>query len=288
MDSKGNMTIELGLILVIILFITGIVLSFTEMANEKIVKQEEMEHVETLIERTADNLINTPGNPEDWEKYAKGTPGLAIINEENAIVPSSISYFKLKALGSNYNRLVDEKLFDSKIKTSMELIPQESIISSVKVGHEDEGKNVFSANRHVICDFYKKYVIKDFKSKGKCNHNHKQDSHSCNYFKTFKGNLKYSDYYLIADEDELYDLEYLVDTTRMLKHEGWETLPSEKIYLNDKFDFYGDKDAIVFVHLNKKNPKAVIVSVPKDFDKDNLRYDYFRANECKFILKGWY
>ena len=116
MDSKGNMTIELGLILVIILFITGIVLSFTEMANEKIVKQEEMEHVETLIERTADNLINTPGNPDDWEKYAKGTPGLAIINEEDTIIPNSISYFKLIALKNNYNKLVDEKLFNSKIK----------------------------------------------------------------------------------------------------------------------------------------------------------------------------
>lgn len=288
MDSKGNMTIELGLILVIILLITGIILSFTEMANEKIVKQEEMEHVETLIERTADNLINTPGNPDDWEKYAKGTPGLAIINDEDTIIPNSISYFKLIALKNNYNKLVDEKLFNSKIKTSMELIPQESIISSVKIGHEDEGKNVFSTNRLVICDFYKKYVIKDFKSKGKCNHNHKQDLNSCNYFKTFKGNLKYCDYYLIADEDEVYNLEYMVDTTKMLKHEGWQTMPSEKIYLNDKFDFYGDKDAIVFVHLNKKNPKAVIVSVPKDFDKNNLKYDYFRANECKFILKGWY
>ena len=194
MDSKGNMTIELGLILVIFLLITGIILSFTEMANEKIVKQEEMEHVETLIERTADNLINTPGNPDDWEKYAKGTPGLAIINEEDTIIPNSISYFKLIALKNNYNKLVDEKLFNSKIKTSMELIPQESIISSVKIGHEDEGKNVFSTNRLVICDFYKKYVIKDFKSKGKCNHNHKQDLNSCNYFKTFKGNLKYCDY----------------------------------------------------------------------------------------------
>lgn len=288
MDSKGNMTIELGLILVIILFITGIVLSFTEMANEKIVKQEEMEHVETLIERTADNLINTPGNPDDWEKYAKGTPGLAIINEEDTIIPNSISYFKLIALKKNYNKLVDEKLFNSKIKTSMELIPQESVISSVKIGHEDEGKNVFSTNRLVICDFYKKYVIKDLKNKGKCNHDHKQDLHSCNYFKTFKGNLKYCDYYLIADEEEVYNLEYMVDTTKMLKHEGWQTMTSEKIYLNDKFDFYGDKDAIVFVHLNKKNPKAVIVSVPKNFDKNNLRYDYFRANECKFILKGWY
>ncbi len=288
MDSKGNMTIELGLILVIILLITGIILSFTEMANEKIVKQEGMEHVETLIERTADNLINTPGNPEDWEKYAKGTPGLAIINEEDTIIPNSISYFTLIALKNNDNKLVDEKLFNSKIKTSMELIPQESIISSVKIGHEDEGKNVFSTNRIVMCDFYKKYVIKDFKSNGKCNHAHKQDLHSCNYFKTFKGNLKYCDYYLIADEDEVYNLEYMVDTTKMLKHEGWQTMPSEKIYLNDKFDFYGDKDAIVFVHLNKKNPKAVIVSVPKDFDKNNLKYDYFRANECKFIFKGWY
>ena len=287
MDSNGNITIELTLVLIMILLAVGILLSFSEMSTQKIVKQTEKEHVETLANRAVDNLINSPGNPNDWEKNAKGTPGLAIINEENQIIPNSISYFKILTLGSEYKKLVDEKLFDSKIKTSMELIPQESTISSVKIGSEDESENIFSVNRYVVCDFYKKYVIKDFKNKGICNHDHKQDLHSCNYFKAYKGNLRFSDYYLIVDEKEK-NLKYLVDTTRMLKHDGWQTLLSDKVYLNDEFDFYDDNDAIVFVHLSKKNPKAVLVSVPKDFDKNNLKYDYFRTNECKFILKAWY
>ena len=165
MDSNGNITIELTLILIMILLAVGILLSFSEMSTQKIVKQTEKEHVETLANRAVDNLINSPGNPNDWEKNAKGTPGLAIINEENQIIPNSISYFKILTLGSEYKKLVDEKLFDSKIKTSMELIPQESTISSVKIGSEDESENIFSVNRYVVCDFYKKYVIKDFKNK---------------------------------------------------------------------------------------------------------------------------
>ena len=56
----------------------------------------------------------------------------------------------------------------------------------------------------------------------------------------------------------------------------------------DKFDFYDDTSAIVFVHLDKAKTKAVIVSVPKNFDKDKLNYDYFITNECNLILKAWY
>lgn len=47
----------------------------------------------------------------------------------------------------------------------MEVIPKESSISSVKIGSPDDGKNVYSVNRMVKCDFYKKYVVKDFQTK---------------------------------------------------------------------------------------------------------------------------
>jgi hypothetical protein len=63
---------------------------------------------------------------------------------------------------------------------------------------------------------------------------------------------------------------------------------SDVIYLNDKFDFYDDDSAVVFVHLDKPHPKALLVSVPKNFDKDFLEYDYFRTNECEFVMKAWY
>jgi len=32
----------------------------------------------------------------------------------------------------------------------------------------------------------------------------------------------------------------------------------------------------------------VLISLPKNFDKDFLEYDYFRTNECELILKAWY
>ena len=59
-------------------------------------------------------------------------------------------------------------------------------------------------------------------------------------------------------------------------------------HLEHKINFYDDSDAIVFVHFDKPNAKAVLVNVSKNFDKNNLKYDYFRTNECQFILKVWF
>lgn len=89
------------------------------------------------------------------------------------------------------------------------------------------------------------------------------------------------------DSDEKYDLKYIIDTTQS-KNKNWKLLLSDTIYLNDKINFYDDNDAIVFVHFDKPNAKAVLVNVSKNFDKNNLKYDYFRTNECQFILKAWF
>ena len=122
--------------------------------------------------------------------------------------------------------------FDSKIKTSMEVIPKESSISSVKIGSPDDGKNVYSVNRMVKCDFYKKYVVKDFQTKGKCNHNHK-DGYSCNYFKIYRNYLRSNDYYLLIDKDSADNLKWCMDNTR-IKLPVVESVTSNKIYLNNR------------------------------------------------------
>ncbi|MDO5860117.1 hypothetical protein [Methanobrevibacter sp.] len=288
MDSRGNISLEIGIVLIIVLMITGVVLSLSEISTQKIVKESENEHIETLIGQSVNNLINNPGTPQDWEVHEKGIPGLAIVNEENQIIPNSVSYSKLMALSSNYDKYVNKYLFDSKIKTSMELIPYKSSISSVKIGNAEDSNNVHSVNRLVKCDFFKKYVIKDFQNDGKCNRNHDQDSHSCNYFKIFKGNLRTSNYYLLIDDSEKYNLKYFLDTTRLVKEKSWKTLISNRVYLNDEINFYDDTSAVVFIHLDKKDAKAILVSVPKTFDKDKLKYDYFTTNDCEFILKAWY
>ena len=288
MDNRGNIVVEMAFVLIITLMIAGVVLNTSNLLTNKAITAEESENMGTMISEVADNLINNPGVPDDWEKNGKGTPGLAIINEEGGTVANSISYQKFIALKGNYKKLVDEKLFQSKVKTSMELIPQKSSISSVKIGDKNEGGDVFSVNRLVKCDFYKGFVVKDFIYGGKCNHNHDQDKASCNYFKIFKGNLKKSNYYLLIDSGENGDLEYMIDTTRVVKERYWETPGSDKIYLNDKINFYDDTSAVVFIHFSKPNAKAVLISVPKNFRMHDLNYDYFRTNDCNFVLKAWF
>lgn len=288
MDKRGNISLEIGIVLMIVVMIFAAVLCLSEISTQKIVKNTVSEHDETLIEGVVDNLINNPGNSRDWEGYEKGS-GLAIVNEEGHVIPNSVSYEKFIDFGSDYNKYVYRSLFNSKIKSSIELIPQESSISSVKIGNDEDAKNIYSVNRFVKCDFFKKYVIKDFKNDGKCNHNnHKQDKHSCNYFKIFKGNLKASNYYLLFKEDEKYNSNYFIDTSALKKSDDWKSVKSDKIYLNDKINFHGDSSAVVFVHIDKDKANALLVSVPKNFDKNKLKYDYFTTNNCEFILKAWY
>lgn len=288
MDNKGNISIEVAIILIIIILITGIILVSFENTTEKIVKVQEKENMEILITEVVDNLINNPGVPEKWFEYGKGIPGLAIINEGGEVIPNSVSYSKFIALGNDYKKLVSEKLFNSKIDSSMELIPQKSSISSVKIGSTgSDASDAFSVNRLVKCDFYKKYVIKDFQNEGKCNHNHDQSANSCNYFKIFKGNVKKSNYYLLLGDGQKYHLKYILDTTRIVKQKYWQTTTADVIYLNDEINFYDDTSAVVFIHFDQPHAKALLVSVPKDFDRDKLHYDYFRTNDCQFVLKAW-
>ena len=288
MDNRGNMTLEIAMVLIIIILISGIVLSLSETGNQKAVRNMKNEHDELLVKNVADYLINTPGNTHDWEGYEKGTPGLAVVNNEGEIIHNSVSYEKLMILDSDYNKYVNRYFFNSKMKSSIELIPKESIISSVKIGNKEDSNNIYVTNRLVKCDFYKKYVIKDFLNEGKCNHNHRQDKYDCNYFKVFKGNLKSSDYYLLFDESEMYKAKFFIDTTRDSKFESWKSITSDKIYLNNEMDFDSDSSAVVFIHIDKPKTKAVLVSVPKNFDRNKLNYDYFITNECEFILKAWH
>ena len=126
--------IEISIILIIILVIFGVVLNSIENTTDKVINEVEANNMEKLASEVVDNLINNPGVPDNWNEYGKGTPGLAIVNEGGQIVPNSVSYSKLIALGKDYRNLVQKQLFDSKIQSSMELIPLKSSVSSVKIG----------------------------------------------------------------------------------------------------------------------------------------------------------
>ena len=282
-----NNTLEIAVLLIVMLLITGFILNSFENQSEKIINIQDKNNLEKVMEELCDNLINNPGEPENWQEYESGTVGLAIVNDDGETVPNSVSYEKLIVLSKNYKKLLSSKYFD-KIKTSIELTPLKSSISSVKIGDSVEGDEVYTVNRIVKCDFYKKYVLKNLENTGKCNHEHSQKDTSCNYFKIFRGNLKSSDYYLLVDDSEKNNIKYIIDTTRVVKDRTWQHFTSSSLYLNPLIDFYDDTSAVVFVHLDKPQAKAVIVSVPKNFNQKYLNYDYFKTNECEFRLSGSY
>lgn len=290
MDNKGNFTLEILVAGMILLLILGIISLATEVSQEKISKSVESNNIEKTISEIADSLINDPGKPIIWEDYKPSRIGLAIINEDENVIPNSVSYFKLLELGRDYDNYVTKRIFNNKFQSSMELIPYETSISSVKIGSNDiDSNNVYSVNRVVKCDFFKKYVICDFLNDGKCNHNHNQKDHSCNYFKIFKGNLKKTDYYLLLNNSEVPESKYSIDTTHF-KNYKYKSTSNTKIYLNNELKelFEGNESSsIVFIHFNKKDTKAVLVGVPKDFDKSKLNYNYFTTQKCDFIIKAW-
>lgn len=250
MDNRGNSIVEITIVLIVIVMIFGVVINSEELTTQKVSNMVENQNIETKLAEVIDYLINNPGE-NNWLEY-KRIPGLAIVGEDGNAVPNSVSYSKFIALKDNYKDFVDEKIFKSKIKTSMELIPLESSISNVKIGFLKESDNVYSVNRLVKCDFYKKYVLKDFQNPGKCNHNHDNASHSCNYFKIFKGNLRKSDYYVVFDESEKNNAKYFFDTSSDKSYNSFKKIERNYVYLNDKIDFFNETSDIVFIHFNKK------------------------------------
>ena len=291
MDNRGNFTLEIVVVGIIIILILGVVLAATEISQEKISKSVENNNIEKTISEVCDSLINDAGTPINWENFKPKRIGLATTNGDDNVIPNSVSYYKLVELGKDYDNYVTKRIFDNKFYSSMELIPHETSISSVKIGSNEEGtNNIYSVNRIVKCDFFKKYVVCDFLSDGKCNHDHNQKHHSCNYLKLFKGNLKSLDYYLLFDDSEENNVKYSIDTTHFKNRGDGKIVSKTEIYLNNDFSKLfegGESSSVIFIHLNKKDAKAVLVGVPKQFDKNKLNYNYFTTQECDFIIKAW-
>ena len=71
--------LEVSVILVVIVLIFGVILTSVENSTEKVIKAEEVNNMEKLISEVVDNLINNPGEPENWNEYTNKIITKAII-----------------------------------------------------------------------------------------------------------------------------------------------------------------------------------------------------------------
>ena len=75
MDNKGNFTLEIVVVGIIILLALGITSFVSEVSQEKISKSVEENNIEKTINEVADNLINDPGTPINWEDFKSKNEG---------------------------------------------------------------------------------------------------------------------------------------------------------------------------------------------------------------------
>lgn len=286
MDNKGIMSGEIIVLLILIVLIIGVTANFTERNSNRIAEKISDENMEKRAAEFCDGLIKNPGTPKNWNELRNKNsimPGLAITDENNASIVNSVDYDKLMALKGNYKKIIDENVFDNGFKSAITLAPLAGTADKVSVGDEDL-ENPATANRIVMCNFLNKYAIGKFEKNGPCNYYH-LTAHSCNHFKIYTSYLEKADYYLLFEKDSWENYSWSIGSTQIPGLSKQAT--ADSIYLNDiiKGKIILKSDGIIFVHINQENPKAVIVAVPKDFDKNKLNYDYFVPTECSLKVQ---
>lgn len=183
--------------------------------------------------------------------------------------------------------------------------------------------NIITVNRTVKCDFYHDLAIVSVFNGNKlgeatieygssnltnnrnlCNHetitslNHSDSENYkwiCKEFKITKKDFEKNNYYLFfSDESANNDNYWILDDIR---HTSTYENPinSKKISLNNNFsDIFENKSSIIFyihfkVNKNKLNDfNAVLVGIQEDMENDNLNIDYFKEQDCHFVMRTCY
>ena len=315
-DSKGMLfSTEFLLTIILFILIIGIVANLIDASNEKILNSVQTNNLESLTYKVADNLISSPGSPENWEKLSNFNnviPGLAIQNENKEVLINTISFKKINALKSSYNIVISKNIFNKEIKSSIAIYPLNKKIKPIITGDEINSGNspyIVVANRTIKCDFLSELAILSINSNDNlknnlCNHdiankssheNTKDYIWTCKEFKIYKKDIEHNDYYLILD-DESVNIGgcWILDNTKTISNT--ETPANNiKTNLNSYFtrSLENNTELIFYIHCkipynNKNKFNCVLVAIPKEMDIEDLSYSYFTPQICEFILKTSY
>lgn len=317
-DSKGFISsVELLLGLVILIVIIGITTNIIENSNEKISNSVKNSYLERITEETADYLIKNPGTPENWQylnNFNNIIPGFAIIDKNKDVIPNTVMFEKIKLLENNYDNLIAKNFFKNEIKSSIAIYPINSRLNPIIYGDNDlNSKDIVVANRTIKSDFLSNLVVTSISKKDEnidyqelCNHafsnrsdnlNHSTEGENlwiCKNFRVYKKNLEYNDYFLIFDDNTQNSGFWILDSGNHLSNNE-NSIFSEKVNLNSYFDENLKNNNVLTFYLHckikqseKNHFNCVLVAIPKGLDINSLNIEYFKVQECYFILKTAY
>ncbi|MDR0911189.1 MAG: hypothetical protein LBM96_01140 [Methanobrevibacter sp.] len=307
-NNNGNILINdilISMILFLVLF--GIFMIVFDESNEKLINMISKSEEEIINIETLENLIKTPGSPNNWEKISKidnVIVGLAKINENNATLINTIDYDKFLRLSNSYQSLMKNKVFKNTMKSSIILKTKNSKIPDIEIGENlINSKNIVSTTRTVKCDFLSKFKVLEanindfeYKQKNICppqmnndilmnqktnptekHLNNNKNTWICMDFSVNSYNLSDYNYYLLFSDDSIGSKSYWKLNSLDNLNNSLEYINQNLIYLNNDIEnlLGNNVKKELWLHFkintdNLNNFEAILISVPKNFQLESL------------------
>jgi hypothetical protein len=299
MDNKGVLFLsDIFILLIVSILVIATITTVMDLSHEKI-----LDSVESNLERRTigviDNLIKNHGFPDNWD-YQNDINTIPGLGGEN----NTISFNKLMSLKKSYNRLIDEKIFQNEIKSSIAIYPINSKISPIEFGDNENLNlisNVVSVKRLVKCDFLTRFKILDFKDDKKdlcINPTHHKEGWICKPFSVHKKDLEFNDYYLLFNDKIVNSYWTINNPSNMGEDEHSINTNSYRINSILEKQIDNSIQMIFWIHIKLdaneiNNFNGCLIAIPKDFNIDEvlidgLKFEYFQYNDCYLILKTWH
>lgn len=244
--------------LIIVTMILGISAELMDVQETRLDEKFREAYFRERNAAAVDILINTPGDPVNWEKLPSGTcryPGIAVPGKRGVI-----SYEKLMKLRSKPELL--ERAFRG-FHVRIVLRPLNDRINPIIIGSELKGNEIYVFRRTVNCNFLSDYVIRQ--SECICPSGH-GENWTCMNFR-FNDSL---DYYLISDGSSG---SFIVDRDCNRSNEEIKIRPGSL-----RLNLTGQ--GVVWIHLHGCGRGVIIARLPRSGMDCPLKPDYFEVQPC--------
>ncbi|MGL6298534.1 MAG: hypothetical protein ACRC1M_05135 [Methanobacteriaceae archaeon] len=180
-DGRGSIfSLDLLFSMIVLVIIIATVSYSLNILIESNNNNYEDSNLEKIAQDTVNNLIKTPGTPDNWEtlfSYSNSPIKVGLVNSNIYNVNNTfrrddskdtISLAKINKLKNNYNTLIDKGQLYGLIKSSMKIYPVNSELSPINI--KDEGldsltsRNIININRTVNIDYLSDYVLLKFQN----------------------------------------------------------------------------------------------------------------------------
>lgn len=322
MDDSGIIfSVDAMLAMILIVVLIGYSADAMDITGNKLHDYASEQSYQRVIGSTADTLIKSPGNPENWENInhlQMVTPGLGEI-ENHRMILNTLSMKKILALKNNPELM--EKMIPEGVGYNLMIYPVDPSLRSIPIFNKNiprTAADIYVVNRTVAVDYQKfkiyaaikmdQFMNTDDKNRFICpnsfllynkhktpDFNTRMDGWICVPFNIGRDDLNSKDLYLITDPQILKDntATWLINRPDNLSGTNQKFIDRPvKINLKISETLGSDFSAVLILHVHTSGEPAqtfnvYLVGVEPGTSTGELKVEYMNPQPAYFILKAW-